>query len=365
MKHIAPFFLAAILLFSCPSLTPQPTDHDYDAIYTAAIETAMVIIHSEQTITAAALTEAPTFTQLPTSTPTPFPTPTPSLTPSPFPTEIESLLRDRCPMPWRSVFAVAISSYGYFERYGDKGCILPTFSANRKHLAYVTLDKPRDQSMYVDTVRIVATDSHTDRTIYFAHEQGIISNLEWSPTGQLVIWELIWEGPFFVLVYDPTLDSTVATMRLDYTGKLEWSPTGSAFYAVHSHDYGSGTCIHELKGYDFAHNQPFPNFYKILGVEEEETGLLGIPNGKSDDLAIDPFAWSADGTVLWITITPLRLLENGLYYEPGPRHAGQLEFTESGVIFTMLASDPDLDYSFEGFPVPRIVSSPYQPQRCP
>ncbi len=368
MKKIFPFFVVAVVLYSClllvfliTHLPPRPIDTN--SINTAAYNTALAMIIREMTMTAGVPTT--TFTPTPAYSPTPIPTLTPSLTPSPFPAEIQSLLRDRCPMPGRDAFAAQIGSYNLIERYGDKGCILPTFSLDRKYLAYVNLDRPKDRDKYVDTVKVLITNSPISQTVYFVHEMDIVSNLEWSPTGQLIIWESVWEGPLFILIYDPRLKSIISTMRLNRDSELGWNSGKTALYAEHSHEYGAATCINELRGYDFAYGNPFPDFYELFNIEKQANDPLGIPNGRTDDLAIEPFAWSNDGTMLWITVTPLHLMKNGLYYEIGPRQAGVLALMKDEVTFTMLASDPKLDYSFEGSHVPLIVSSPYQPRHCP
>ncbi len=371
MKQITPFLVAAILLFSCPIATPSPVEVDttntaarqtHDAINTAAFQTAMDRITTDQTMTASVWTATYTPTYLPTSTQSP--TSMPSMTPSTFPAEIESLLRNKCPMPWRSVFSVPIGSYDLTERYGDKGCILPTFSPDRKYLAYVTLDTPKDREKFVDAVKILTTDSQISQTVYFVHEMDIVRDLEWSPAGQLIIWESLWEGPFFILVYDLRFNSIMNTMRLNRDSPLGWNSGKTALYSEHSHGYGAARCIRELRGYDFAYGNSFPDFYEIFHLEKQANDPLGIPNGKTDDLAIEPFKWSSDGTILWITIIPLRRLENG-DYELGPRQVGVLSLTAKEVVFKLLASDPNTDYSFSEAPVPTIVSSPYQPHRCP
>lgn len=360
MKHITLFSVIAILLISCPFVTPEPGESDPNAINTAALQTAQAGI--VQIMTAS----APPATSTPTSSPTltQFPTLTPSLTPTPFPEDVEALLLGKCNDPWQNAFVVNVAPMAA-AHYGDKGCKLPTFSANRKYLAYVTLVEDND-SRYVDTVRVLQPGTQVDRVVHFSHSMNFVSNLEWTPTGQLIIWENIWEGPWVVFVYDPTSDSIISTMRLNFDSELEWNSTRTALYAEHSYSYGATACIHELRGYDFAHSNPFPDFYNIFDIEKQDRDFFGIPNGKKDDIAVEPFAWSRDGKYLWITVKLLHQPENERYfYEVGPQQAGVLEFAEGAVVFTLLASEPNFDYSFEGLPVPTIISSPYRPQRCP
>jgi hypothetical protein len=361
MKQITLSFVIAILLVSCFFITPQPREFDQTAIHTAAWQTAVA------QITLSATAQAPTATNtIPPSPTLPY-SPTASLTPSPFPAEIESLLQGKCEKPWQSVLGVNIPS-GFFliPKYGDKGCKLPIFSPNKEYLAYVTLDVQENEDAYVDAVKILQTTTGKVQDVYFAHEKDFVATLEWSPTGQLLIWESIWEGSWVIFICDPAGNSIVSTMRLNPSSELEWNPINAALYAEHSYGYGAGVCIAELRGYDFAHDNSFPDFYEIFNVEKNESDPFGIPSGKSDDLAVEPFAWSKDGRYLWVTVRLLHQQENDwISYEVGPGQAGVLEFTEEAITFKLLASDPNLDYSFEGSPVPKLVSSPYLSHRCP
>jgi hypothetical protein len=168
------------------------------------------------------------------------------------------------------------------------------------------------------------------------------------------------------LIYDPVANSMVSTMRLDTNSNLEWNTTHTVLYAEHSFIYGAGNCINELRGYDFEHHHRFPDFYEIYHIEKKENDPFGIPNGKIDDLFIDPFAWSQDGKRLWLTISFLKWQGDPAYrYEVGPRQAGVLEFSATGIVFTPLATDPHFDYSFEGLAEPKIISQVYQPRFCP
>lgn len=360
MRQITLFFVCAILLFSCPLLTPEPVD--MDMVNTAAYNTALAMISNEQTMTASVPTA--TFTPTYSPTPTPFPTSTQSFTPSPFPTEIAALLQSKCEieMPWHKVTGVYRIRLP-IEKYEGKGCRLPLFSPNRKYLAYAMPDKQENQDLYVESIKVLETVTGRVQNVHFAHEMSYIDNLEWSPTGQLIIQEQTWEGPLFILIYDPASDSIVTTMRLDPESELRWNAADTALYAKHSHDYGASTCIHELRGYDFAYGNAFPDFYEIFNLKKAESDPLGITNGKNDDLAIEPFTWSGDGRYLWITITLLRKVDDG--YEVGPKQAGMLELRQNEVMFTMLASDPHLDYSFDESPDATLVASPYQPHHCP
>jgi hypothetical protein len=292
--------------------------------------------------------------------------PIPSSTPTPFPPEINSLLLNKCKKPWEDPFAADIPDFWLVEMYGDKGCKLPVFSEDKKYLAYVTFAKQDDTDFYVDSVKMINTKTGKERQIFFAHKNDFVYKLEWAPSGELIIWELIWEGPWVIFIYSPLENSIVNTMRLNTNGQLEWNLNHTVVYASHSGEYGADTCVQELRGFDFENNQGFPDFYKIYGIEKEAGPFFGIPYGKNDNLSIEPYGWSPDGKSLWITITLLKQNRTGyIFYEPGPRQAGVLRFSDNGIKFIVLTNDPHFDFSFEGsLDQPRVVSQPYHPTRC-
>ena len=298
-----------------------------------------------------------------------IPTPVPALTSTPSPTTssfsltIDSLLGAECEKFGETVFNQFISLYG------NKGCKLPMLSPNGKYLAYVTLIRQETATgiYFVDGVKILKVDTNeNDKEVYMVHNMDYVGALEWSTTGQLIIWEYLWEGPWVVSIYDPVTDAILVRMRLDEGGALHWSPQHSAFYVTHTGEYGANVCVGELGGYDFQSNKPFPDLYKVFNMQETNDDPFGIPYGKNDNLYMQPFDWSPDGQRLWLTVTPLYWEGDQAYkYKLGPKQAGTLEFSKSGVVYQPLASDSSFDYSFEGPPNPKIVSRNYQPHSCP
>jgi hypothetical protein len=286
---------------------------------------------------------------------------------SPSPTEVQSLLGDRCEKPWKRVAGLDLPEES-IQEYGDSGCKLAIFSPDHTTLAYVTLTGRRDedveQEVYVDTVRLHDAEVGEDRAVYFVGRLATVDSLGWSPKGQLIIGETLWEGPSVVHVYDPAADAMVSAMRLDRDGSLTWNAERTAMYAAHAGEFGSDQCIHELGGFDFAHGGRFPDLYAIYGIEEAEDPL-GIPVATGDALSVEPHGWSTDGESLWITVTRLTLNESTYVYELGPRQAAALELSDDGVRFKTLAADPRFDYAFAGAAEPGIVSQPYQPRHCP
>lgn len=276
---------------------------------------------------------------------------------------VDTLLEDKCEKVWESPTGPGVS-YGLQERYDGKGCKLSTFSPNGDYLAYVTLSHTAPQTLYVDTVKIIESETGVDKSIHFSNEKDFIGSLEWTPTGKLLIWELIWEGPWVIFLYDPNADSIAYTFRLDQDGKLEWNSQSTVFYASHSGEYGHTSCVTELSGYDFQSDNPFPDFFEIYGLEKSDDPF-GIPYGENNNLSIEPFAWSKDGQSLFIVITPLTLLDSEIYYRQEPKQAGVLNFSEYGVNLTVLGAHQKLDYSFDNMESPTLVSKPYTPKDCP
>lgn len=286
------------------------------------------------------------------------------ITPSPTLSKLDDLLLNRCEKVWQRVTGLPVA-YGLVERYGESGCKLSAFSPDGNFLAYVTLTEAQDKKIFVDTVKVLNVATDIEHVVRLAGTKNFIGQLEWSSTGKLIIWEQIWEGPWVIFIYDPETKAILNVMRLGLHTELEWNPTRLVAYASHSGEYGNAGCVTELNGYDFEHSAPFPDFYQIYGMETREDDPYGIPYGKNDNLAIDPYGWNADGNLLWITITPLREMDNGLYYERGPRQAAVLDFSSTRPKYTALGTDPNLDYSFEGQLDPKLISEPYKPQHCP
>lgn len=284
-------------------------------------------------------------------------------TPSATPPDIASLLSDRCEQPWEDTpdFKYPIE---YIERYDENGCKLPVFSPDRTYLAYVTLARDQEQETYVDTVRLVRSDTGEDFVVFVAGQLCPVDGLEWSPTGQLVFREALWEDGEIAFIVDPASRSVAGAMRLDGGGLLQWNAERTAVYGAYSGIFGADVCIHDLGGYDFAHARRFPDFYAIYGLPTEDD-VFGMVYPVGDALSVEPYGWDEDGTLLWVTVTPLTLDENTYDYELAPRQAGVLTFSDDGITFLTLAADPRFDYSFDGLPHPKIVSQAYHPRRCP
>lgn len=279
---------------------------------------------------------------------------------------IDSALANRCEKAWESPFGPGIP-YELQETYGNQGCKLIVTSENNKNLAYVTLATTKIQNdFYVDTVKIISLEKNIENIVHQADSKNHIGKLEWSKTGKLMVWEKIWEGDWVLYIYDPFTMVVDNVMRANNLNEIVWNTDHNKFYVSHSGQYGHTVCITELGGYDFQNGNRFPDFYEIYKLEKTNDDPFGIPYGKNNNLSIEPFACSADGNKLWVTITPLKLLENGYYsYELGPKQAGVLSFTVDGITFTLLASDPVFDYSFQGVQNPQPIFKSYSPTHCP
>jgi hypothetical protein len=193
-------------------------------------------------------------------TPTTTIIPTASLTPSPYPTstpisyspEIEVLLNGQCTPPWSEEGSFSknldrIASNWYIKNHD---CKLPVFSPDRQYLAYATLgqqNKEDKNDLWVDTVKILDLGNKTSRSIHFSHQNDHIANIEWSPTGHLIVSESIWESVLAIFVYDIKTNTLVSNMFLDRGNTLQWNKTKTAFYAS-SNGGGRGiySCIQQL-----------------------------------------------------------------------------------------------------------------------
>lgn len=305
-------------------------------------------------------------TEQPTDTSLPIGLPTIAQGPSDIPTDISGLLPPECDRPDERVYDDFRQEY-LLMHYGEKGCKLTVVSPDGNYLAYVSLDRQEDNeaAFFADTVHVLNLSKGDDGAkVHTAHNKNFVSLLEWTSTGQLIIWESIWEGTFVLFVFDVTSNSILAKMRADEM-VLRWNPQATAFYVIYAGSYGRDVCVQELSGYDFASGNSLPDFYRLFDIQKIVEGPFGIPYAEEDSLKVDPFAWSEDGNRLWLTITALDWKGDDYRYELRPREAGVLEFSETGISYMMLAADPRVDYSFEGLPDPSTVSDEYEPIFCP
>lgn len=293
-----------------------------------------------------------TYTAFPASSPTLLPTP------SDTPDQILSLMSPECERLDPAIYT------DYWGQYGGMGCKLPAISPDGKYLAYVTLATQTDDlGTYIcDVVRVIELGTaNTIIDVYIVQRMGYIGILEWSSSGQLVFWESIWEGSGRTIAYDPSLEAILTTIQADQNTAWQWNPQHTAFYSVRSGGYGADRCVQELSGFDFQSNSVFPDLYSLFNIGRED-----LPNVLGDNLYVEPYAWSSDGRYLWLTVTPLDWLGDERYeFLVGPKEAGLLELTESGVMYRALAADPQFDYFFDGLPDPRIISRDYQSNSCP
>lgn len=361
-KFLFCIILIGWLLIGCQLGRVSPSSaHDTQPFVTAA---ALTVRAQQTEITTPGFpTSGPSSLHPGSSTPETFLGPTSLSTATFFPATIASLLGTKCDRFGETVYNQ------FIESYGDKGCKLPMFSPNEDYLAYVTLERQEDETgiYFVDAVKVLrANGDMQEKEVYGVHKMDYIGNLEWTTTGQLIFWEQIWEGPWVVFVYDPVKDAIVAKMRASEDGALQWNPQHTAFYMTRIGGYGSDNCVGELGGYDFQFGNRFPNLYQVFDIEENDNDPFDIPYGERDNLYVEPFGWDEDGKRLFLTVRPLRWKGDQVYaYEVGPKQAGVLELSSSNVIYKSLAADPSFDYSFEGLPNPKIVSSPYLPKLCP
>jgi hypothetical protein len=277
------------------------------------------------------------------------------LTTTPAETAIQAFINsERCKR-----FGETIGSM-FNQTYKDKGCKLPTLSPDRKSIAYVTLSRQSDStgSYFSDTLRILNLENDSERDIFAVIEVDTIENMEWLQSGELLVWENIYEGGSWLLyVYEPISGQLLAKMVTDNL-PLQWNDQKDAFYVVHSGSYGNTTCIGELGGYDFSANISFPDIKEILWPRQSEDS--------PDELDIEPFAWSHDGNRLWLTVIPLFFgKDETSQFKIGQKRAVLMDFSESPTKVIELASDPELDYSFTNPGNPEIISSPYQLEYCP
>jgi hypothetical protein len=362
-RYLFTFSLQLALLGAC-GIKTQP-DHvqeiNVETIFTAAVETVSV----QMTQTALAQNTS-TVPPAAAASPKLYPTPTPQATFTAIPPDIEAIWPSECN---QNNLAAGVFYQGYIEQswtYGNYRCKMPMFSPDGKYLAYVMPGLLDEQKLtFADSVWVKSIKTGENVEILNVKiNQDYIPNMEWHKSGKLIFWENVWEGPGITYVYDPANDFLYQTRGDKATAQI-WNEQHSAFYSARQGGYGDERCTAGLGGYDFESNTAFPNFYKLLGMQSK-TDMFGFPEGIDSNLDVQAYGWSQDGKRLWVTITPLYADdESGYGYNIGPKQAGVLVFTGQGVEYTTLAEDENFNYFFKGYPEPKIVSDPYEPQQCP
>ena len=208
--------------------------------------TAWLLISCQTKVGMAQLT-AQTFISAPSPTYTNAPVASGMLTPTPSPisAQVATLLPLECARLDINVYA------DFLWQYGDKGCKLPSLSPDGKYLVYVTLTRQDGEtdSNFVDTVRMLKVGSdEKEREVRIVPRLDYIGMLEWSATGQLIIWESIWEGSWVIFIYDPATDKILTKMRADQNANLQWNLQHTAFYVMRDGGYGADNCVKELGG---------------------------------------------------------------------------------------------------------------------
>jgi hypothetical protein len=277
------------------------------------------------------------------------------LTTTPAETAVQAFLKsERCKR-----FGETIGSM-FNQTYKDKGCKLPTLSPDGKSIAYITLSRQSDSTgpYFSDTLRVLNLENDSERDIFAVIEVDTIENVEWLQSGELLVWENVYEGGHWLLyIYEPVSGQLLAKMATDDLS-LHWNNQKDTFYVTHYGSYGNTTCIGELDGYDFKGDTSFPDIKEILWPQQS----VDSP----EELDIEPFAWSEDGKRLWLTVTPLFIGKDETgQFEVGPSRAVLMEFSKNGIEVIELASDPASDFSFAQPGSPEVISSPYQLKYCP
>jgi hypothetical protein len=281
--------------------------------------------------------------------------------------DVESLLPADCARPAGAVYSYADHEY-LLKDYGGKGCKLAAASPEARFLAYVSPapGADGDGEFFADTVYLLDLSSGSNaQYVYAAQRRNLISELEWVGDQVLIVWEAVWEEAFVLHVLNAAESSVVTQMRADDMS-LHWNLGRTAFYVTHSGAHGREICARQLGGYDLASGTALPDMGRLIGLQGITSDSFGIPYAQEDSLRLDPFRWSDDGMKLWLTITPLAWQgSSDGRYELGPVEAGVLEFSETGAGYSVVASTPDRDYSFEPGTDHEIVYRPYQATYCP
>jgi hypothetical protein len=249
-----------------------------------------------------------------------------------------------------------------WRMYGDSACKLLSISPSGEYLAYVILTPLEDGEVGygVEVVKLMRRGTTEGYSIYEVEPYYPVFYLQWSASNQLVFGGGYEGGQ--TVVYDPAGMKVLAKLAGPMEGFLfSWNPRHTAYYYNLEGGYGAEVCTSALYGFDFATGQEFPDVHELLGVEDEYDN----PRAAINDLSFRVVGWSQDGQRLYLTVTPLKWIEDAFTYEIGPRRAAVIELADDGPVYREVQAAPDTDffYLFDGQDFD-LASQPYQMQLC-
>ncbi len=205
-------------------------------------------------------------------------------------------------------------------------------SPDGRYLAYSTLtcDNGPTPPVCGEAVRVLEVNSQVARLVYLVteDEKRLVSGLEWSYSGDLVIIRTDINGPVdtWVISWPPPSTKTIVSGGLE-----QWNGSRSAFITFRG--AGPGACGGNVSGYDFASGQVFPDIAASLGLARESTQVY------------DEVRWDGDAAIL-LLITPMEYDDQKQDDKFLPTIAGKITLTPSGPEYTTLASSVTEDFYF-------------------
>ena len=231
-------------------------------------------------------------------------------------------------------------------------CSFMETSPDGHYLAYSTMTciNGTDPLLCGEVVKVLEVNSQEAKLVYFINEgeKRLVSGLDWSSTGDLVIIRTDINSPVdtWVISWPPPSTKTMIPGGLE-----QWNSSRSAFFTFRG--AGPGACGGNVSGYDFVSGKLFPDIAANLGLDEASIQVYRN------------MWWDGDSTIL-LLITPMVYDELKQDDKFLPTLAGKITLTASGPEYTTIASSATDDFYFVnnvdgGY---SVQSKPYKVQYC-
>ena len=293
------------------------------------------------TVCAGPMASTATLAPTNTRTPPPLPTPTPNAARMFFPAE--------CLTRQSGV------DYGLYNRHHVDligWCSFVRPSPDGRYLAFSTmgcLNGPTP-AMCGEVVKVLEVNSEEATLVHFIDEgsKKLVSDLQWSSTGDLVIIRTDINQPVdtWVISWPPPSTKTIIS-----GGLQKWNSSRIAFFTVLG--AGPGACGGWVSGYDFTSKKAFPDIPATLGLDRMSVQVYR-------DM------WRDTDSSILLLITPMSFDEQRQDDKYLPTIAGKITLTPSGPEYTTIASSGTQDFYYVDNPDGgySVQSKPYVARYC-
>jgi hypothetical protein len=201
-----------------------------------------------------------------------------------------------------------------------------------------------------EAVKVLEVNSQEATLVLFIDEgeKRLVSGLDWSSNGDLVIIETDINSPVDTWVMSWPVRS-IKTLVLG--GLDQWNASRSAFFTFRG--AGPGACGGNVSGYDFTSGKVFPDIADSLGLDRM-------------DIQVYRNKWWDGGSTILLLITPMKYDEQKQDDKFLPTIVGKITLSPSGPEYSTIASSATEDFYFvnnidTGY---SVQSKPYEVRYC-